>query len=426
MKIFILFLLSFSLLYFSGCSDEENNTPEYQEPYLRVQEDSIIIPSRGGYSEEFSVTSNTTWIIENSIDWCYVGTAGIGSGQIPIGGPQYDGKQRREAYLYFRTEDGLVRDTLKVIQEVYGTISFTIRTIAGRTWELNFKQLRDIVNDHNESDLLEYILPKNLTVNWGDGTEPGNSFFPKHTYNSSGVYTISISGDGIYCCLLSQSDDIPEIAVTSVTMKSPILKAMGIWVASNYENTIYECSIDFSNCPNLAHLQLHSHSIKGIFGIEKCSNLETINIWSKKLLGNGGLSVYLKDNTKLQYCEIMKSDYIEQIYLSNNNIEYLVCNNNNSLFRLDISGCTNLKYLSAYNSPLKILLHESCSSLREVNFARTKFTSESLNQIYQDLPQGRTWTSEDGSTQQSTIVIPTSTGSNLQIAKDKDWKVIES
>ena len=104
--------------------------------------------------------------------------------------------------------------------------------------------------------------------------------------------------------------------------------------------------------------------------------------------------------------------YVEHEYSNRNphivtikgKIKYLNCEDNN-LTSLDVSGCTALTYLNCEDN---------------------KLTSSALNQIFRDLPQGKTWTEGHGRTEQSSIIIYDNPGSNTcdkSIAENKGWEV---
>lgn len=81
----------------------------------------------------------------------------------------------------------------------------------------------------------------------------------------------------------------------------------------------------------------------------------------------------------------------------------LGCNGDN-LTSLDVSKCTALEYLNCYYN---------------------KFSANTLNKIFTDLPQGKTW-QEDDYTQQSSVHIEGNPGTatcNKSIAENKGWKV---
>ena len=105
-------------------------------------------------------------------------------------------------------------------------------------------------------------------------------------------------------------------------------------------------------------------------------------------------------------------DYVKHEYSNRNphivtikgKIKYLDCKGNN-LTSLDVSKNTALTWLDCEDN---------------------KLTSSALNQIFRDLPQGKTWTEGHGRTEQSSIIIYDNPGSNTcdkSIAENKGWYV---
>lgn len=97
------------------------------------------------------------------------------------------------------------------------------------------------------------------------------------------------------------------------------------------------------------------------------------------------------------------------------------------LTTLDVSGLTALEYLHcSYNYDLSSLNLKGCSSLKELDCSYNDLSADALNQIFKDLPQGKTWTDEYGDTGQSTIWIYGNSGEDTcdkSIAEKKGWEV---
>ncbi len=133
------------------------------------------------------------------------------------------------------------------------------------------------------------------------------------------------------------------------------------------------------------------------------------------------------------YYVISIDDYVEHEYSNRNphiitikgNIKYLGCAGNN-LTSLDVSGCTALTELGCWSNNLTSLDVSKNTALTYLDCEDNKLTSSALNQIFRDLPQGKTWTEGYGYTEQSSIIIYDNPGSNTcdkSIAENKGWEV---
>ena len=101
----------------------------------------------------------------------------------------------------------------------------------------------------------------------------------------------------------------------------------------------------------------------------------------------------------------------------------------NDLTTLDVSGLKALEYLECDYNNLTSLDIKGCSSLTYVDCSHNKLSAEALNEIFNDLPQGITWTDKYGDKLQSIIYFDRNPGSNTcdkSIAEKKGWKVINS
>ncbi len=119
----------------------------------------------------------------------------------------------------------------------------------------------------------------------------------------------------------------------------------------------------------------------------------------------------------------------------------------NDLTSLDVSGLTALEYLNCYYNDLSTLNLKGCSALKELDCSNNDLTTldvsglaalesldcdsndlsaEALNQIFKDLPQGKTFEDKYGNTKQSTINIYGNPGKDTcdkSIAEKKGWKI---
>lgn len=97
----------------------------------------------------------------------------------------------------------------------------------------------------------------------------------------------------------------------------------------------------------------------------------------------------------------------------------------NDLTSLDVSGLKVLKELDCDYNDLTSLDIKGCSSLRWLDCSYNELSAEALNQIFKDLPQGETWTDEDGYVERPRISIygnPGSEDCDRSIAEKKGWE----
>ena len=113
--------------------------------------------------------------------------------------------------------------------------------------------------------------------------------------------------------------------------------------------------------------------------------------------------------------------------LSTDDIEHEYSNKNPHI--VTIKG--NIKGLDCYYNNLTSLNVSKNTALTYLDCFGNELTSSALNQIFEDLPQGKTWTEKDNGNEremQSTIEIRSNPGTedcDKSIAENKGWKVID-
>lgn len=83
-----------------------------------------------------------------------------------------------------------------------------------------------------------------------------------------------------------------------------------------------------------------------------------------------------------------------------------------------------LQYLDCDQNDLTSLDIKGCSSLTYVDCSYNELGAEALNQIFNDLPQGKTWIDKDGNKVQSYIKFyhnPGSDDCDISILEKKGW-----
>ncbi len=150
------------------------------------------------------------------------------------------------------------------------------------------------------------------------------------------------------------------------------------------------------------------------------------------------------DRGEIQQIDVKDCNSLVGIDLYNNDLtsldvsgltalEYLNCNEND-LTSLDVKGCSSLEYLACYSNDLSTLNLKGCSSLdvsglaalESLDCSSNDLSAEALNQIFKDLPQGKTFEDKYGNTKQSTIEIYGNPGKDTcdkSIAEKKGWKI---
>ena len=164
------------------------------------------------------------------------------------------------------------------------------------------------------------------------------------------------------------------------------------WDEDGEDEIHYVISIDIKH--EYSNRNPHIVTIKGKIkyldcGYKKYNNLTSLDVSKCPALTDLGCG-----GNKLTSLDISKNTALTRLY----------CNENN-LTSLDVSKNIALTWLVCENNNL---------------------TSSALNQIFRDLPQGKTWTDGYGRTEQSSIIIYRNPGSETcdkSIAENKGWNV---
>ncbi len=107
-------------------------------------------------------------------------------------------------------------------------------------------------------------------------------------------------------------------------------------------------------------------------------------------------------------------------------LEYLDCSAND-LTSLDVKGCSALKELNCLSNELTTLDVSGLAALEYLDCIYNDLSAEALNQIFKNLPQGKTFEDKYGNTKQSTIRIYVNPGKDTcdkSIAEKKGWEVV--
>ncbi len=250
-------------------------------------------------------------------------------------------------------------------------------------------------------------------VSCSDDDDDKNKDFPTEDPNDPNIVrTITLTVDTYSTVEFTLDNekwydrDYPEISVG----KCPFPKDLSVdWGdGSVTSSNTHKCEISgkYNIVISAKDLKWFSSGYDDITAIDlkRCNSLVGIDMYEVELR-----SLDVAGFTELKYLKIIDA-HLET--LNANGCEKLVvldCSYN-ELTSLDVSGCTALTYLDCFGNEL---------------------TSSALNQIFEDLPQGKTWTEKDNGNEremQSTIEIRSNPGTedcDKSIAENKGWKVID-
>ncbi len=167
----------------------------------------------------------------------------------------------------------------------------------------------------------------------------------------------------------------------------------------------YEIEPEYTYAGNSSHTVTIKGKIKG-FEIGNCK-VTSIDVTKCPALEFFGCS----DN-QLTSLDVSKNTALRRLSCSNN-----------QLTSLDVSGCTALEGLGCSNQLTSLDVSKN-TALEWLWCGDNQFSASALNQIFNDLPQGKSWIDEDGYKEQSTISMLPNPGSqtcNRSIAENKGW-----
>lgn len=210
-------------------------------------------------------------------------------------------------------------------------------------FELDGNWVKKEIIYHNDpytlylTDLCKIPFPKDLTVDWGDGSETNST---KHEYKTGGTHQI--------------------------TLKCKELRSLYI------DGKV--TGIDLSKAVDLECLCFYGGRYE--------YNLKTLDVSRNKKLKLLDYSdtqvpfVDVSNNTKLMFLNC-SDEFYEDEYKN-----------------LDFSKNTELRYLNCYWRGVESLNIKGCKELIYVNVSECGLSDEAANKIYNDLPQGKTWKNE--------------------------------
>lgn len=224
------------------------------------------------------------------------------------------------------------------------------------------------------TDLCKIPFPKDLTVDWGDGSETNST---EHEYKTGGTHQI--------------------------TLKCKELRSLYI------DGKV--TGIDLSKAVDLECLYFHGGNYE--------YNLKTLDV---------------SRNKKLKLLDYSETE-VPFVDVSNNTqLMYLACsdrwNTEEEYPNMDFSKHTALRYLDCSEGGIKSLNIKGCKELIYLFASDTDLSDEMVNKIYNDLPQGKTWENDNGISYSSQVRIGYYDRNNghkwydtgdISIAKRKGW-----
>ncbi len=197
------------------------------------------------------------------------------------------------------------------------------------------------------------------------------------------------------------------------------------------EQTHYAISTDYNveheYSSSNPHLITIKGNIKGVtppeytteLDVSKCTALTYLNC-SDELT-----SLDVSKNTELTHLSCGYNSNLTSLDVSKNTkLTALYCGYSGNLTSLNVSKNTALTWLNCGYNNLTSLDVSKNTALTNLDCGHNNLTSAALNQIFRDLPQGKTWTDKYGNIKQSTISIYDNPGSNTcdkSIVKNKGW-----
>ena len=254
--------------------------------------------------------------------------------------------------------------------------------------------------DHNVS------FPTDLYIDWGDGSTTSSN---SHAYSVKGTYNVTIQAKNLKWFGYSDySDRLQQIDVKDCN------SLVGIDL---HDNDL--TSLDVSGLTALEYLNCNENDLTSL-DVKGCSSLEYLACYSNDLS-----TLNLKGCSSLEYLDCRFNGLTSLDVSGLAALEYLACRSND-LSTLNLKGCSALKELGCSGNDLTTLDVSGLAALESLNCGSNDLSAEALNQIFKNLPQGKTFEDKYGNTKQSTIDIYGNPGKDTcdkSIAEKKGWEV---
>ncbi len=265
-------------------------------------------------------------------------------------------------------DDGVSPDDPNALR----TIKLSVEASYSRTINLELKN-----SNYNVS------FPTDLFIDWGDGSTTSSD---SHEYSTLGTY--------------------------NVTIQAKNLK----WFGSD-RGEIQQ--IDVKDCNSLVGIDLHDNDLTSL-DVSGLTALEYLNCYYNDLS-----TLNLKGCSALKELDCSSNELTTLDVSGLAALESLDCGYND-LSTLNLKGCSALKELVCSSNELTTLDVSGLAALESLDCDSNDLSAEALNQIFKDLPQGKTFEDKYGNTKQSTIKIYGNPGEDKcdkSIAERKGWKI---
>lgn len=294
------------------------------------------------------------------------------------------------------TDPNIVR-TITLTIEASGTVKFTLDN---EDW---------LYNNEDISDIDRISFPKDLIIDWGDGSITHSN---SHKYETAGKYNIIISAkdlkwfsNGISANITAidlkkcnslvglrlYQDYIYELNIAGFTE----LKYLNITNSGLKHLNVDGCnkltycylrdynleSININDCKSLKILDLSKNHLKELNNIPKGNQLESLDLSFNEITTIDLSNCSLLQELDLSYNELTSLDISKCSALT-----FLDCRGNN-LSSLDMSKNTKLTNLACRDNELTSLNISGCSVLTYLSCSYNNLSDEALNKIFTDLPQ---------------------------------------
>jgi hypothetical protein len=193
--------------------------------------------------------------------------------------------------------------------------------------------------------------------------------FPKLTY----IYIGRFSGKTLKVPKTVTSVDIGEGTANTLTVSGA--KLSGVWITSNAAKTV-----NLDACSKLTSLGVGGKKITKVTGLNKMSNLESLDIYNTKLTSIKIPSkvrwLYCYGNKKITSLNVSKCKNLEMFYARDNNLKSVNLKNNRKLTYICVSGNKKLTSINVTKNKALQSLEVAVTGVKKLDISKnTKLTS---------------------------------------------------
>ncbi len=274
----------------------------------------------------------------------------------------------------------LLISLIVAIGGIFGTTCFAASETTTFQYDTTTSLTKNIVIDSGSA----------TTVNWGDGStenfEVGATI--NHTYQNSGVYSVSITSENVRKLNVS-NNDIFEIDVSQLLSLEELdisdNKLSDLNLTSNTILSIFNCSNNnFTELPTIPQsitvLKCSNNTIKNIAGLNDFDLSGYVSLKTLECMDNDISGLILSNCSSLEQVNCI-NNYITNILLDGcNNIKEIYCSSN-KISSLDLSSCTLLEKLNCIANDIVNLDLSNNSNLKELYLYGNNISSLDLYSI---------------------------------------------